>query len=359
MVNLSVNINSENTSYPIFIENEEIQQTFNEIKLLLEKRNYLAVVSEKVEKLYGKILNIPREHKFVLKDGEKEKNFKNYKKITDCALKMKLTRRDAIIAIGGGVVGDLAGFVASTYMRGIDFIQVPTTLLACVDSSVGGKVAIDTDFGKNLVGAFYQPKAVFINPKFLKSLDDRQFKTGMAEVVKYSFIEKSCKCEEELNLTNFLSEKYEILIRDEKTLLKLIEICVKLKISVVEKDEKESGLRRILNFGHTYGHAIEKITKYKKFTHGEAIVEGMKFAFNLAVKKNLIDKNYKFLADDVMKKFNFVVLPQFSLDKMIELMCADKKATSQNIVFILPTDYSAVEAFEINPKELEGILQFK
>ena len=360
MVNLSVNINSENTSYSIFIENEEIQQTFNEIKLLLEKRNYLAVVSEKVEKLYGKILNIPREHKFVLKDGEKEKNFKNYKKITDCALKMKLTRRDAIIAIGGGVVGDLAGFVASTYMRGIDFIQVPTTLLACVDSSVGGKVAIDTDFGKNLVGAFYQPKAVFINPKFLKSLDDRQFKTGMAEVVKYSFIEKSCKCEEELNLTNFLSEKYEkILIRDEKTLLKLIEICVKLKISVVEKDEKESGLRRILNFGHTYGHAIEKITKYKKFTHGEAIVEGMKFAFNLAVKKNLIDKNYKFLADDVMKKFNFVVLPQFSLDKMIELMCADKKATSQNIVFILPTDYSAVEAFEINPKELEGILQFK
>ena len=175
------------------IENEEIQQTFNEIKLLLEKRNYLAVVSEEVEKLYGKILNIPREHKFVLKDGEKEKNFKNYKKITDCALKMKLTRRDAIIAIGGGVVGDLAGFVASTYMRGIDFIQVPTTLLACVDSSVGGKVAIDTDFGKNLVGAFYQPKAVFINPKFLKSLDDRQFKTGMAEVVKYSFIEKSCK----------------------------------------------------------------------------------------------------------------------------------------------------------------------
>ena len=360
MIELSVNIKSESKSYPIIIKNEEISELSGRLVSFLQDRKYIAVISEKVEKLYGTQLNIPEENKFILKDGEKEKNFKNYKKITDCALKMKLTRRDAIIAIGGGVVGDLAGFVASTYMRGIDFIQVPTTLLACVDSSVGGKVAIDTDFGKNLVGAFYQPKAVFINPKFLKSLDDRQFKTGMAEVVKYSFIEKSCKCEEELNLTNFLSEKYEkILIRDEKTLLKLIEICVKLKISVVEKDEKESGLRRILNFGHTYGHAIEKITKYKKFTHGEAIVEGMKFAFNLAVKKNLIDKNYKFLADDVMKKFNFVVLPQFSLDKMIELMCADKKATSQNIVFILPTDYSAVEAFEINPKELEGILQFK
>ena len=238
-------------------------------------------------------------------------------------------------------------------MRGIEFIQVPTTLLACVDSSVGGKVAIDTDFGKNLVGAFYQPSIVFINPEFLKTLDDRQFKTGLGEVVKYSFIEKSCKCEEELNLTNFLSEKSELILsRDKKTLSKLIEICVKLKISVVEKDEKEGNLRRILNFGHTYGHAIEKITKYKKFTHGEAIVEGMKYAFNLAVKMNLIDKNYKFLAEDVMKKYNFREVPRFNTEKMIELMRLDKKATSDNIVFILPTDYSSVEAFELTPDKL-------
>ena len=267
---------------------------------------------------------------------------------------MKLTRKDLMIAIGGGVVGDITGFAAASYMRGIDFIQVPTTLLASVDSSVGGKVAIDTDFGKNLVGAFYQPKIVFINPIFLKTLDDRQFKTGMGEVVKYSFIEKSCKCDyEDLNLTNFLSEKSEqILNRDEKTLLKLIEICVKLKISVVEKDEKENGLRRILNFGHTYGHAIEKFTKYKKYTHGEAIVEGMKFAFNLAVKRNLIDKNYKFLAEDVMKRYNFCEIPQFNNKKMLELMKLDKKATSDKITFILPTDYSIVEAFELTPDEI-------
>ena len=191
----------------------------------------------------------------------------------------------------------------------------------------------------------------------MKTLDDRQFKTGLGEVVKYSFIEKSCKCEEELNLTNFLSEKsQEILNRDEKTLSKLIEICVKLKISVVEKDEKENGLRRILNFGHTYGHAIEKITKYKKFTHGEAIVEGMKFAFNLAVKRNLIDKNYKYLAEDVIKKYNFKEIPTFKLDKMIELMQMDKKATSKSIVFILPTDYSTVEAFKFLPDELIKLL---
>ena len=354
MVELSVKIKSSENCYPIIINNEDISDLSKNLLTFTKGKNYLAVISQKVEKLYGKKLNIPKENKFILKDGEKEKNFKNYKKILNRALKMKLTRKDLMIAIGGGVVGDITGFAAATYMRGIDFIQVPTTLLAAVDSSVGGNVAIDTDFGKNLVGAFYQPKIVFIDPIFLKTLDDRQFKTGMGEVVKYSFIEKSCKCDDEdLNLTNFLSEKSEqILSRDEKTLSKLIEICVKLKISVVEKDEKENGLRRILNFGHTYGHAIEKFTKYKKYTHGEAIVEGMKFAFNLAVKRNLIDKNYKFLAEDVMKKFNFRSIPQFNNKKMLELMKLDKKATSDKITFILPTDYSIVEAFELAPEEV-------
>lgn len=353
MINLSVNIKSENKSYPIFIESCTVSALKEQILSFLNGKNFLVVISEKVEKLYGKELGFDKSKKFVLKDGEKEKNFKNYKRILEKALKMKLTRHDAIVAIGGGVVGDMAGFAASTYMRGIGYIQVPTTLLACVDSSVGGKTAIDTNYGKNLVGSFYQPDAVFINPGFLKTLDDRQFKSGLGEVVKYAFIEKSCRCGEDLNLTNFLSEKTsDILSRDEKTLSKLIEICVKLKISVVEKDETESGLRKILNFGHTYGHAIEKITNYKKYTHGEAVVEGLKFAFNLAVKRNLIDKNYKFFADDVIKKFNFREIPPFNQEKMIELMQMDKKATSKHIVFVLPTDYSTVEEFSLLPDEI-------
>lgn len=339
---IEIKIKSQEKSYPIVIENEAITDLREKVFANLE--NYLVVISAKVEKLYGKQLNIPKNRKFVLKDGEKEKNFKNYKKILEYALKLKLTRKSTIIAIGGGVVGDLTGFCASTYMRGIDFIQVPTTLLACVDSSVGGKTAIDTDFGKNLIGTFYQPKAVYINPRFLKTLDERQFKTGLGEVIKYSFIEKSCMCDEELNLTNFLSTED---IHDEKVLAKLIEICIKLKKSVVEKDEKESGLRRILNFGHTYGHAIEKITNYKKFTHGEAVVEGMRFAFELALKKNLIDKNYKFLADDIMKKFDFRQIPKYKMEKMIELMLMDKKSDGKTITFILPTDYSTVEAFDL------------
>ena len=355
MINLSVNITSGEYSYPIYIDNEDISSLKDKVLSCLRGSKFLVVISEKVYRLYGQTLGFAKENIFVLKDGEKEKNFNNYKKILERALKMQLTRKDALIAIGGGVAGDLTGFAASTYMRGIDFIQIPTTLLACVDSSVGGKTGIDTDFGKNLVGTFYQPKAVFINTNFLKSLDDRQFKTGLGEVVKYAFIEKSCKCED-YNLTNFLNDNTDkIISRDAKVLKELVKICVSLKISVVEKDEKEGGLRRILNFGHTYGHAIEKITRYKKYTHGEAVVEGMRYAFKLAVQKGLIDKNYEFYAQDIFKKFNFEKLPSFNNDKMIEIMKLDKKASSDKITFVLPVDYSTVEICEFTVPELTGL----
>lgn len=353
MIEIPVKINSKNFEYPIIIKNQEISELKEKIFDLVGKRNFLVIISEKVEKIYGKTLNLPKTNKFILKDGEKQKNFNNYKKILEKSLQLKLTRKDVIIAIGGGVVGDIAGFVASTYMRGIDFIQVPTTLLACVDSSIGGKTAINTDFGKNLVGTFYQPKQVLINPKFLKTLNERQFKTGLAEVVKYAFIEKSCLCDEELNLTNFLTEKFQdILNKDEKTLAKLIEICVKLKKSVIEKDEKETDLRRILNFGHTYGHAVEKITNYKKYTHGEAVVAGMIFAFDMAVKTDIIDKNYKFFANDVISKFNFKKISKYKIEKIINIMQMDKKVIDNKLVFVLPTNYSEVGIFEIEPEQL-------
>ncbi len=294
-----------------------------------------------------------KEEKFILKDGEKEKNFSNYKRILNKALKMQLTRKDAIIAIGGGVVGDLAGFVAATYMRGLDYIQVPTTLLACVDSSVGGKVAINSDYGKNLIGCFYQPKAVFINTNFLRTLDERQYKTGLGEVVKYMFIEKSCLPKEELNLSNYICENTEkILSRNMQTLELLIEICIKLKISVVEQDEQEKGLRKILNFGHTYGHAVENITKYKKYTHGEAVVSGIKFAFSLAEKCGHIDKNYKYWAEDILSKFNFKQIKDFQHEKIIKAMKLDKKAEFDKITFILPTDYFVVGEFSLAPDEI-------
>ncbi len=349
MPELCVKIKETDKSYPIYIDSSEISELTRKLEKYISGRKVFVVISEKVNKLYGKILNIPAVETFVLKDGEKEKNFKNYKKITERMLKNQLSRKDILLAVGGGVVGDMAGFAASTYMRGIDFIQIPTTLLACVDSSVGGKTGIDTDYGKNLVGTFYQPKAVFININFLKTLDTKQFKTGLGEVVKYSFIEKSCKPEFEINLFNFLSENFEkINNKDIRTLERLVEYCVTLKIAVVEQDEKEGSLRKILNFGHTYGHAIEKITNYKKYTHGEAVVEGMRFAFKLAVEKGLIEKNYKFLADDVINKFNFTPVKKFNMKKITEIMKSDKKASNGKITFVLPTDYQEVKTFDFD-----------
>lgn len=338
--------------YSVLIQNQPVSDLFQKLNSI--KQKYIVVISERVNELYGKSLPFDKQIKFVLKDGEQEKNFSNSLKILEFAMKNKLTRSDAIISVGGGVAGDLAGFAASVYMRGIDYIHVPTTLLACVDSCVGGKTAVNTKFGKNLAGTFYQPKVVFINPIFLKTLDERQFKTGLGEVVKYAFIEKSCLCKEEFNLINFLSENIDkILERDEKILKKLIEICVKLKVSVVEKDEKETGLRRILNFGHTYAHALEKITDYKKYTHGEAVVEGMKFAFELAFQKNLIDKNYKFFAFDLIKKFNFLEPKKFDLKKLAKIMLLDKKSNGNTIKFILPRGHSDAGEYEIGFDEIK------
>lgn len=360
MTSFALNLKSKEQLYNIYIDDFSIDGFRSKILEQINCKKVLVIISEKVNKLYSdKIFPLAEDksfaiYKYVLPDGEKHKNFKQYQKIINFALKNGLTRKDCILAIGGGVVGDLAGFVASTYMRGIDLIQIPTTLLACVDSSVGGKTAIDTDFGKNLVGAFYQPKAVIIDVNFLRTLDDKQFKTGLGEVVKYAFIEKSCLCIDYKNMINFLNENSEkILHRDMKTLKQIIEICVALKISVVEKDEKEDDLRRILNFGHTLGHAIEKFTNYKKYTHGEAVVQGMIFAFELAYKMGLIDVNYKFSSMDLISKFSFRAVKMPRMKKLIDLMRMDKKATAEGIAFVLPCDYGQVKICDLGIDELE------
>lgn len=345
---------SPNKEYPIFIDFDKIESLEEKIFSYTKANKILLVISEKVNKLYGKKLNFKNSIKFVLKDGESQKNFKNYQKILDFALKNRLERKDCIVAIGGGVVGDISGFAAATYLRGIDFIQIPTTLLACVDSSVGGKVAINTKFGKNLVGAFYQPKAVFCNLNFLKTLDERQYKTGLGEVLKYAFIEKSCS-DAEYNFFDLLKDNSEkLLAREEEILARIIKISLELKAAVVMKDEKEEGLRKILNFGHTLGHAIEKITNYKKYTHGEAIAYGMVYALTLALEKGLITEEFKTEGLDLIKKYNLAQkTPKFNTAKMVELMKSDKKVEDGKIKFILPSSKYYVECFDIKPEEIK------
>lgn len=340
---------SHDKKYPVFIDFEPIESLVEKVCTHTKANKILLLLSEKVNKIYGNRLNFKNSIKFVLKDGEKQKNFKNYKKILDFALKNKLERKDAIVAIGGGVVGDIAGFAAATYLRGIDFIQVPTTLLACVDSSVGGKVAINTDYGKNLVGAFYQPKAVFCNLNFLKTLDERQFKTGLAEVVKYAFISR-----DKGNFFEFLMQNYDkVLAREDETLTNIVKASLEMKADVVAKDEKEQGLRRILNFGHTYGHAVEKITDYKKYTHGQAVAMGMIFAINLAFKKGLINDEYKNEGLELIEKYNLVKkYPKFNPKKIAQLMMSDKKVQDGKINFVLPTQKSNVECFSLDLEEI-------
>ena len=220
----------------------------------------------------------------------------------------------------------------------MDFVQIPTTLLAQVDSSVGGKVAINHEKGKNLIGAFYQPKFVLADISLLKTLDERQLKTGLGEVLKYAFIEKSCACPLNYRFFDFLHANYkEIIELEPSTTAQLINICCTLKAAVVAQDEREKGLRAILNFGHTFAHAIETLSNYTRFTHGEAVAAGMKMAAKLGVELKMVDEDYKNAVFELIDKYGLDVdLPEFDSGEFIEAMTLDKKADDSKIRFILP-----------------------
>ena len=350
-------LNVEVGNYEIILSDDSFERFREELFLYLNNRKRLFVLSEKVYKLYKKALNLQHEALLVLKDGEKEKNINNYLKILEAATALGLTRSDVIIAIGGGVIGDITGFAASTYMRGIDYIQIPTTLLSMVDSSVGGKTAIDMFNTKNIIGSFYQPKKVFININFLKTLDKRQYLSGIGEVLKYAFIEDNCGYKHSLFFFEYLTLCCEKLLEQEPmTLMRVIEYCLNLKIAVVNQDEKESGLRKILNFGHTYGHAIESLGKYKKYLHGEAVIQGMFFIFNYAYSKGLITYSYYRLSIDLLTKYGFKsISAKYKIDDIIDTMKKDKKAQTNKISFIIPTEKRKVEEIKLSTKDVKAM----
>lgn len=326
-------------SYPILIGEGLLEDIYSYIEKHTSARRFLVVTNDTVYSLYGEKLKGENSEFIILPDGEIYKNCDMLNRILDKALEIKLERKDAIIALGGGVIGDMAGFAAAIYQRGIDFIQVPTTLLAQVDSSVGGKVAVNHALGKNMIGCFYQPKLVVADTNTLNSLDERQFKTGLSEVLKYSFIEKSCNDSEDYNLFEFLKDyKDEIFEKEPDTLKNLIEICVRLKSAVVNQDEKEKGLRAILNFGHTYAHAIENLTHYEKYTHGEAVSMGMKAIFNLAYTMDLISEDYYISAVQLLNDYGLIteLTDKFDVEEFYNAMSSDKKVADKKINFIMP-----------------------
>ena len=343
-------------SYPIYIE----KGLFNDIGKYIKdvaKTNKIAIVTDSnVDGFYGdKIVNVLEKEGFEIKKivvtpGEESKSFKTYENVLNEMLKFSMTRSDLIVAFGGGVVGDLTGFVASSLLRGVNFVQIPTTLLAQVDSSVGGKVAINTDYGKNLVGAFYQPVGVYIDPNLLKTLDKRYFADGMAEVIKYG-------CIKDKRLFD------DLLSYDEKELdtyiEKVIYTCCNIKREVVEKDEKDHGERMLLNFGHTIGHAIEKYFDYKGFTHGEAVGLGMYMISKMAEGLSETKEGTSEAIKEILRKYSLPTLVELEYkEDVLNTIGLDKKNMGKTLSIILLNEIGSSYIKKININEIEKYIDF-
>ena len=269
-------------------------------------------------------------HIIILENSEAAKSLSSMESIYSQLIDFGCDRSSVFLALGGGVVGDATGFAAATFLRGVDYFQIPTTLLAMVDSSIGGKTGVNLDAGKNLVGAIWQPKAVLIDPNFLASLQKREVVSALGEVLKYGAIL-------DRDFFDLVSENLDELMQmDNPELLeKIICKCSELKVKVVEQDECEGGLRRILNFGHTIGHALEKYFGYGVLRHGEAVAYGMLAAGRLSVKfAGLSTKDYDRLATSI-QRLSLPTLPEFDVNKVIEIMATDKKVKDGKINFIL------------------------
>jgi 3-dehydroquinate synthase len=289
---------------------------------------------------------------FILNKGEKSKSFSSYKKILNKLLELKFDRSDIIIALGGGVVGDIAGFSAATYLRGIRYIQIPTTLLAQVDSSVGGKTAINVIQGKNLVGAFYNPSLVLISTSFLGTLSEDEYKSGLGEVVKYALIGNK-------RLRNIIEKNSkDVINRNESILKTIIEESIKTKSKIVTKDEKESGIRAILNFGHTFGHAIEAHNNYKNITHGAAITLGMVMASKLSFFEGHIND---YQLDNIVNLIDSLGLntdhSKYKHSQLKQYFTSDKKIKDGKLNLILiDKNFNAFITSKFNNKNISKAL---
>jgi 3-dehydroquinate synthase len=289
----------------------------------------------------------------LIPDGERYKNLQSVSRIYDPLIKANADRGSAIIAVGGGVVGDTAGFAAATYLRGITLVHVPTTLLAQVDSSIGGKVGVNHTLGKNLFGAFHQPALVAIDPLLLATLPRREFRSGLYEVVKYGMIASRSLFD------RVAQDTKAIFARDPDVLVPTIVESCRIKADVVSRDEREDGLRRILNFGHTIGHALEAVTKYRRFRHGEAIAYGMLAAADLAVARGaLADRERQGLAGLIAKLGPLPPIADLSIAEIMEAVRRDKKVVNGTLHFVIAIEIGATMTVkDVTEQELVEVLQ--
>ncbi|VAX13580.1 3-dehydroquinate synthase [hydrothermal vent metagenome] len=290
----------------------------------------------------------------ILPDGEQYKNLQTLDMIFEGLLSHHFDRHCTLVALGGGVVGDMTGFAAACYQRGVAFIQIPTTLLAQVDSSVGGKTGVNHALGKNMIGAFHQPQTVIIDTDTLDTLDDQQLSSGLAEVIKYGLIQKD-------EFSRWLEQHMDkLLARDPDYLAEAIETSCQCKADIVAADEKESGIRALLNLGHTFGHAIETGTGYGNWLHGEAIAVGMLMAADLSMREGWLNENDVKRVEDLIDRANLPTRAPSSMSyaRFIELMAVDKKVRAGKINLVLyhaPGD--AFVTHEFDPRNLEQTIK--
>ncbi len=331
---ISLNVNLGARSYPISIGQNLLQQS-ELITQHIPGNSALIVSNETVAPLYmqaveNALSNI-RYKTLVLPDGEEHKNLTVLNSIYTALLENRLDRNTTLIALGGGVIGDITGFAAASYQRGVHLIQIPTTLLAQVDSSVGGKTAVNHPLGKNMIGAFYQPKAVIADTRTLNTLEDRQLSSGLAEVIKYGLIR-------DIPFLEWLEENIDKLLdKDPQALAYAIECSCQNKAEIVAADEKESGQRALLNLGHTFGHAIETGMGYGTWLHGEAVSSGMVMAARLSNKLGWIAESDVDRVINILERANLPVNApdQMSADQFIELMSLDKKVSDGVLKLVL------------------------
>lgn len=345
---ITINIDGVSNPYQCFVGSGIISLLPEKIKTLTKAEKVLLITDDNVDLLYGeKVFSLIKSSgveclKYVFPSGENHKNLKTVSDILEYAVKNQISRSDCIIALGGGIVGDTAGFCASIALRGIDFIQIPTTFLSAIDSSVGGKTGVNLGEGKNLVGAFYQPKAVICDTDFLKTLSDDIFNDGTAEAIKYGVIF-------DRNLFSQLATDFRENITD------IISRCISLKADVVKKDEFDTGLRQLLNFGHTIGHAIEKCSDYS-ISHGKAVAIGMVMASKASYKMGIAKRDLSPEIISALKKHNLPYECNFTSSLLLSAMLKDKKRSSSGITLVLPEDIGKCILHKCPVSELEHFI---
>lgn len=351
----------DDRSYPIFIEDGIMAEVGADLANRRIAKRYAVIADDLVARLYGSTLMRSLEDAGIAAElltfphGEASKNLHTFTELASRLAQLGIDRKDGLIALGGGVTGDLTGFLAASYLRGIPFVQVPTTLLSQVDSSVGGKTGVDIPEGKNLVGAFYQPKAVYIDTAVLTTLPQIELLGGLAEVIKYGVIR-------DFDFFVFLEQNLDrILGLERESIQQMITSCCRIKAEVVAADERESDLRRILNFGHTIGHAVEAASDFT-IIHGLAVAIGMVAALRLSVANDLCKKQD---AGRIAALINAFGLPteiprELDRERIKKYLLTDKKTVAGSVFFVLPTTIGKVIITnEVSESQVNTVLSRK